>query len=611
MGKNNNENYYFKPKLSLQKQKINSQNSSSTSKSSEQKDTSMNNSSTTYDLEEMIAQIRENPGFALAIHQNFSHTSNQQPTNHQLETSTPCTPKRGLEQSENDGNQVAKQQRIRSNPRQNSSNQNTTSSTTQKTPPTTNRRTYRPNQDNLSETKEHQQRIPFEQLRRAVSSNLPCFFIEYDQTEDSNARPSDVVAAGIIEDHFKANKISISFSLVGHAGNRLKLGVNDKEIYATLVSTPHWPTQINNIGITIIKPKFIPDSFALVVRYVPAQYSDDFVKGEIEKSIKSMENVRRIQYRFQRKSNDYRFMVKDLREYNSTLKLGRLAIGNSFCTITPFLTGNKMTFCTRCWCIGHMRNQCEMEHPRCRTCLDNLLDGQTHNCSNISRCAQCQGDHHSLSNACEKIMEYRNELKQQVDEAIAAGKLKRSIPQAGTQQKQCQMNPNEFPALPSISSKPNPWKQQSTQPQTMIDGSMDDEPMKLLHTLNQNMINTQEIIKCIDDKIDQVNSKMEQTRQNIRLHEDIIIKCLQVQNDIIHSFIWPLMSKNIAGLAHKQAELQKLFDTTGDCIKQLYVEHTMHRNQINSPQPQLSPMDQAKTADNYKSNTEHNQNMIR
>ncbi|CAF5133375.1 unnamed protein product, partial [Rotaria socialis] len=38
---------------------------------------------------------------------------------------------------------------------------------------------------------EHQQgRLPFEQLKRAVSSNLPCFLIEYDQDVNSKNRPS-------------------------------------------------------------------------------------------------------------------------------------------------------------------------------------------------------------------------------------------------------------------------------------------------------------------------------------------------------------------------------------------------------------------------------------
>ncbi|CAF4752367.1 unnamed protein product, partial [Rotaria sp. Silwood2] len=147
--------------------------------------------------------------------------------------------------------------------------------------------------------------------------------------------------ASIIEKHFKQQGISITFSLVGHAGNKLKLGVNSEESYATLISTDKWPSQINNINITVIKPKFILDSFALVVRYVPLQYNDEYVKEEMKRNLQSAENVRRIQYHFQRRTNDFPFIVKDLREYNSTLKLGRISIRNTFCAITPFLAGNR------------------------------------------------------------------------------------------------------------------------------------------------------------------------------------------------------------------------------------------------------------------------------
>ena len=154
---------------------------------------------------------------------------------------------------------------------------------------------YPPLEKSQQQASEQQQRrLPYEQLKRAVSSNLPCFLIEYDQTESSKNRPSDVLAAGMIEDHFKQHRISIRFSLVGHMGNRLKLGVNNKESYATLISTDKLPSQIKNINITVIKPKVIPDSFALVVRYVPFQYNDEYVKEEIERNLQLAENVTRI-----------------------------------------------------------------------------------------------------------------------------------------------------------------------------------------------------------------------------------------------------------------------------------------------------------------------------
>ncbi|CAF1563272.1 unnamed protein product [Adineta ricciae] len=73
-----------------------------------------------------------------------------------------------------------------------------------------------------------QHKIPFEQLKRAVSSNLPCFFIEYEQAENSKNRPSDISAARVIEDYFKQQGISISFSLGGDTCSNGRFGVNNK-----------------------------------------------------------------------------------------------------------------------------------------------------------------------------------------------------------------------------------------------------------------------------------------------------------------------------------------------------------------------------------------------
>ncbi|CAF3919635.1 unnamed protein product [Rotaria sp. Silwood1] len=284
----------------------------------------------------------------------------------------------------------------------------------------------------------------------------------------------------------------IKFSLVDHVGNKLKLRVNDKETYATLISTEKWPTQVNNINITVIKPKFIPDSFALVVRYVLLQYNDEDIKEEIEQNIQSAENVRRTQYRFQWRTNDFRFVVKDLSEYNAALKLGCISIGKTFCSITSFLSGNRMTYCTRCWCLGHMRNKCKVEHPRCRICLNSINDHQTHVCSNIARCPQCNGNHHSLSSVCEKVLQYRSQLKEQVNNDLSTDKLHRLIPQEHSQPTQFQLNKNEFLPLPAQIQGSTPWKLTTAQPLITANMKENEDTTRMLLTINQNVLDMKE-----------------------------------------------------------------------------------------------------------------------
>ena len=561
----------------------------------------------TYNLEEMIAFIRQNPNVAFGVHEHLTLHTHPHRINAPAQSSTPQTPKRNLDSSDNDGAQISKQQRVLSNGKQKKTREMNFSKVTSPVHQMNNN--LQLDQARQQASVQQQHKIPFEQLKRAVSSNLPCFFIEYEQAENSKNRPSDISAARVIEDYFKQQGISISFSLVSHAGNKLKLGVNNKESYATLINTDKWPSQVNNIKITVSKPKFTPDSFALVVRYVPLQYDDEFVKEEIKRNLQSVENIRHIQYRFQRRTNDFRFVIKDLDEYNSTLKLGRISIGNTFCTITPFLTGNRMTYCTRCWCLGHMRDKCNGEFSRCRICLDNLINGQTHICSNTVRCAQCDGDHHSLSSECEKVVEYRSNLKEKVENALSAGKLQRLVPQDHVQPTVFRLKQNEFPSLPSLMSCTTPWKQTSVQSAVTNKINGIEDTTKILLSINQNILDMKDNTRRIDEKLDCINEKVNRTSLDVELHNETLMKLLPTLASLVDTFIWPMMLNDVAGLRKKQDQLQNIYSSFNSQLNYLKTDYTARRKRSSSPLPQLSPSQPTSNASNNKPNNETDQNM--
>src|SRR5690348_14580344 len=112
-----------------------------------------------------------------------------------------------------------------------------------------------------------------------------------------------------------------------------------------LITTDKWPTIVKNISVKISKPKFIPDCFALVVRYASHEFESDFVKKEIKRTIASANNIKQIHYAYERKSNGLRLPVTDLTEYNIAREVGRIANGNHWLSFTPFLIGNHMTYC--------------------------------------------------------------------------------------------------------------------------------------------------------------------------------------------------------------------------------------------------------------------------
>lgn len=52
-----------------------------------------------------------------------------------------------------------------------------------------------------------------------------------------------------------------------------------------LLTTDKWPNIVQDIQIEVIKPKYIPDCFALVVRYVPHSIETELVIEEIKRTI--------------------------------------------------------------------------------------------------------------------------------------------------------------------------------------------------------------------------------------------------------------------------------------------------------------------------------------
>ncbi|CAF3755707.1 unnamed protein product [Rotaria sp. Silwood1] len=275
-----------------------------------------------------------------------------------------------------------------------------------------------------SSSTERQFRFPPFHLKHAVSNNLPCFYIKFSLDIDTAQQqlPSAMKVANWIRQvvQQQSSQSIGDFSLLIPAGkNRYKFGVTRKKDFLMLWNC-NWPNDMNNIKIEIERPRVLPDCCALVLRYVPAELSNEFVFKEIVKSLKSTVSFSKINYHHPRSTNDYRFCVTDENEYDEIISIGRLAIGHILLPVTAFITGLKMTYCTNCWELGHIRPHCKVS-PRGRKCLDAW--DCNHKCQKPVLCAQCQGPHSSLSMDCLVVKDYRNALKDEVDNAVKGGWL--------------------------------------------------------------------------------------------------------------------------------------------------------------------------------------------
>ncbi|CAF1223598.1 unnamed protein product [Rotaria sp. Silwood1] len=493
---------------------------------------------------ELISRfLSECPQAALNVHKylqkNYSKSNQQQ---QQLMQPVNSTPKRGHPLDESGGS-ISNGRGLRKYPRRGIDNNAHKHS--HNVQPEINLQTQQPSSSMSSDVRQHQEinqdntnrkRISFNQLKHAVSSNLPCFFIEFTSDADRNSIPTALHASDLILKELQTNGVLINrFTLVGWAGKKLKLGVNNKEDYATLVSSDKWPTKINGIDIVVVKPKYIPDSFTLVVRYVPRELDENFVSNEIQRTIASADRIKRIHYSYQRRTDDYRFEVKDYREYNAVLQLGRIAIGHSWLSITKFYPGNRLTYCTKCWRIGHLRNKCSSE-SKCRICYESLNVNTPHMCKNVPKCAQCDGDHHSLDSQCQVLKEYKDQLKEDVEDAIQKGLLQRFSPQekAPTFERREQ----DFPPLAASDNHSNK-KWNTALPRTTVESNdlRASYTDKTIESINDNLTKLIDSNKRLENKVDLVSSSIKTVTLDIQLHQAVLADTINIMKDFMQYVI--------------------------------------------------------------------------
>ena len=262
-------------------------------------------------VERISRFLLECPEAALNVHQYLQ--KNYSKSNQQLQLVQPVnsTPKRGhpLDESGNSingrGSRKYPRRGIDNNAQKNSHNVEQEINLQSQQPSSPRSSNQRQNQE-INQATTNRKRISFNQLKHAVSSNLPCFFIEFQSDADRNSIPTALHASDLILKELQSKDVLINrFTLVGWSGKKLKLGVNNKEDYATLVGSDKWPTKINGIDIVVVKPKYIPDSFALVVRYVPRELDENFVSNEIQRTIASADRIKRIHYSYQRRTSRF------------------------------------------------------------------------------------------------------------------------------------------------------------------------------------------------------------------------------------------------------------------------------------------------------------------
>lgn len=439
--------------------------------------------------------------------------------------------------------------------------------------------------------------ISLDHLQRAVSHNLPCFSITFDQTENL---PSVVTAVEELYDHFERKHIQLNnnFSIVRYTGNMLKVGVKNKADYQTLCNTKIWPTTIQNNRITVLVPKFTPEQFSLVVRFIPPELPMDLVAKEIKRAINTADNFRKITYPYARKTNDYRFTVADIKEYNGLLRLGNIGIGNKMRTVTPYKPANKLAYCSKCWLLGHLRHQCQQNTQKCRFCLLNYDENHNEICLKQYNCAQCKQEHFSLDPDCAMVQQYRSNLNTAVKQAVQDGVIRLTPVEANPRQRTPppKADAATFPPLPAstsdrINTRSNHWK---------ANGNNSNSTQLPNDISNKQLF--EKLSALIEEKTSQQSEKLVNMEQRIgtnemktrELHRDLV-NVLDTIKILVHKVVVPLskstQAENDGTVRNTEEILSKLNIQMNELQNKLILENNqpVMNNNVTNDQVQVEP----------------------
>ncbi|UJR07207.1 hypothetical protein I4U23_011495 [Adineta vaga] len=356
------------------------------------------------------------------------------------------------------------------------------------------------------------------------------------------------------------------------------MGVKNKEDYQKLCDVKVWPTELLGQKISVTMLKFTPDQFTLVVRFVLHEFSVEHVAKEVRKSATTVDNFREIVYPYPRGTNDFRLNVSDMKEYNGLLGLGHIGVGNKLCTITPYRPANKLTFCNKCWSVGHIRSKCSYSIQKCRFCLEDFSDGHNEICTKQYKCAQCNHKHYSLDANCEVIQEYRANLNKAVKQATMDGIIKptQTKAQRTTAPQHFKPNMDMFPPLPGATTqqsyKPAPWKIVTAPAQMQLSNQN-----KSTDITNQQLLD--KFCLHLDDKLskikDQITSLEHKSNQNDRMGVELrqhLTNLLGLVKRLVTDIVPPIVKSTFTKDTKTKKSVEKSTSEINDQIEAICMD---------------------------------------
>jgi hypothetical protein len=173
--------------------------------------------------------------------------------------------------------------------------------------------------------------------------------------------------------------------------------------------------------------------------------------------------------------------------------------------------------------------------------------------------------------------QYRIDLKENVNAAIEKGKLQRIEPFEQPKSK-FDINTGEFPPLQET-TRPSrqAWDRNPTKE---VDST---ETVKSLLLINEKLVVVIESNKRIEDTLEKIDTKLNQTALDANLHQATLIKILDTTLILIEKVIWPISAQTNQLVLEGTFGLQEILNTFASIKNKLYRDYNTRRQRASSP----------------------------
>lgn len=165
------------------------------------------------------------------------------------------------------------------------------------------------------------------------------------------------------------------------------LYVKDPSSFAFLYNPDSWPELICGESFVFPVMPSIPPQLALIVK-----------------------NVIRLKNKFGNFTKLVKLKVISPNVRADLLKKQKIYIAHIVYEVDEYLAPVNVFIRSKCCGIGHFRKQCVEVNVTCKTCGEIHNDLQNHQCSNVTKCIHCGGEHLSNSMKCPVVETFRDAL---------------------------------------------------------------------------------------------------------------------------------------------------------------------------------------------------------